>query len=127
VYLAFISAPRVGNQNKSEEPFAFAARELIREDLIGRKVDFVIQYILNNRKYISICLDETHVTYNWMLVQRGLAKPINTRSTSKLYEEIKWIADDAMERDANVWCQDADYVEKNLRKVCYPGDVEYSS
>ena len=46
VYLAFISAPRHGNQNKAEESFAFAAREIVREELIGQKIDFVIQYII---------------------------------------------------------------------------------
>jgi staphylococcal nuclease domain-containing protein 1 len=43
-YLAFVSAPRCGNNNRSEEPFAFDAREFVREKIIGRKVDFTIEY-----------------------------------------------------------------------------------
>ena len=35
VHLAYISAPRVGNPNRKEEPFAHDARELMREKLIG--------------------------------------------------------------------------------------------
>jgi staphylococcal nuclease domain-containing protein 1 len=54
VFLAYISAPRVGNQNKAEEPFAFAAREIIRDALIGKKIDFTIEYQVSGRKYISI-------------------------------------------------------------------------
>ncbi len=43
-YLAYISIPRIGNPNRIEEPFAYEAREAIREKLIGRKVDYVTEY-----------------------------------------------------------------------------------
>lgn len=36
------------------------------------------------------------------------------------------MADDAQAREAGVWSTDADYQDLNLRKVCYPGDMEYS-
>ena len=42
VHLAYISTPRMGTQNRSEEPFAHEARELIREKLIGKKCDYTI-------------------------------------------------------------------------------------
>ena len=31
-----------------------------------------------------------------------------------------------MEREAGIWCTDESYIEQNLRKECYPGDVEHS-
>ena len=46
VFLAYITAPRIGNKDKAEEPFAFAAREIIRESLIGKKVEFNIEYTI---------------------------------------------------------------------------------
>jgi staphylococcal nuclease domain-containing protein 1 len=36
------------------------------------------------------------------------------------------MADDAQAREAGVWSTDSDYIDSNLRKVCYPGDMEYS-
>ena len=52
--MAYISAPRPGTNNRSEEPFAFDAREFVREKVIGRKVDFTIEYQIKERKYITI-------------------------------------------------------------------------
>jgi len=31
IFLASVSAPKIGNSNKSEEPFGFEAREYLRE------------------------------------------------------------------------------------------------
>lgn len=127
VYLAFISAPRCGNHAKAEDAFAFEAREVLRDALIGKKIDFVVEYQVQGRKYVSICQDECPVTFNFLLVQQGLAKAMNTRSTSKIYEDIKWIADDSAERKVGVWSEDASHIEKHLRKVTYHGDMEYSA
>jgi staphylococcal nuclease domain-containing protein 1 len=40
VYLASIQAPKMGSANRSEEPLAFAAREFLREKIIGKKCEF---------------------------------------------------------------------------------------
>ena len=42
VHLAWIQAPRIGSAQRTEEPFAFDARELIREKIIGKKCNFTI-------------------------------------------------------------------------------------
>lgn len=53
-FLAYVSVPRVGNPNRNEEPYAYEARELIREMLIGRKVDYVTEYMAGTKKAVSI-------------------------------------------------------------------------
>jgi hypothetical protein len=53
-YLAFVSAPRVGNPNRKEEPFGFEARELVRTKLIGKKVTFKLEYMANGKRFVSI-------------------------------------------------------------------------
>ena len=54
VFLSYITAPRCGNSNRSEDPFAFDAREYVREALIGKKVDFTLEYQANGRKYVTV-------------------------------------------------------------------------
>ena len=66
------------------------------------------------------------MTYNWLLVQLALAKPIQSRSTNKLYEDIKWIAEDTASRLDGVWSDDKEYIERNSRQVTYHGDLDYS-
>ncbi len=89
MYLAFLQAPKCGNQTKTDDPYAFNAREAIREPLIGKLVDFTIEYQINGKKYISILQEESTVTFNFMLVQHGLAKPIDKKATGRLFELIK--------------------------------------
>ena len=57
-YLAYISAPRMGNPNRIEEAFAFEARELVRERLIGKKVTFTLEYMANGKRFVSVKLPE---------------------------------------------------------------------
>jgi len=40
VHLAWIQAPRIGSSQRIEDPFAFEAREHIREKIIGKKCLF---------------------------------------------------------------------------------------
>lgn len=56
-YLAYVNVPRIGNPNRNEEPLAFEARELIRERLIGRKIDYVTEYMAGNKKAIKISIE----------------------------------------------------------------------
>lgn len=80
-YLAYIKAPRLGNLTRSEEPFAFEARELIRDKLIGKKVDFTIEYMAGSKRHVSVRLDGAPATINdeptdfaSLLVSNSLAK-----------------------------------------------------
>jgi hypothetical protein len=36
-FLANVIAPHMGSPNRAEDPFAFAARELLREKITGKK------------------------------------------------------------------------------------------
>jgi hypothetical protein len=81
--------------------------------------------MINGKKYITIQQEDCHVTFNWLLVQLGLAKPISSRSTCKIYEDIKWIGEDSAAREDGIWSDDSEYLDENLRKVCYQGDMEY--
>lgn len=57
--------------------------------MIGKLVDFTIEYQINGKKYISILQEESSVSFNFMLVQQGLAKPIDKKASGRLFELIK--------------------------------------
>jgi hypothetical protein len=46
-----VSAPKIGSTNRTEEAFAFDAREFLREQIIGRKCEFNLEYNFSGRDY----------------------------------------------------------------------------
>lgn len=125
VYLAFITAPKCGNHQRSEEPFAFDAREFVREKLVGRKVDFTVVYIIKDRKYVSVAWEDS--TINLMLVKQGLAKALEKKSNDPAFEEIAAASEDCAKRKVGLWQNDPKNVEKHLRQVTYFGEADYNS
>lgn len=88
-YLAYVSVPRVGNPNRSEEPFAHEARETIREMLIGRKVDYVTEYMAGTKKAVSIKVEGQDIAS--LLVSKALAKANERRANMQeggLHEQL---------------------------------------
>jgi len=77
-FLAHINVPRIGNPNRNEEPLAYDARELIREKIIGRKVDYVTEYMAGTKKAVSIKIDDEDIAS--LLVQQCLAKVTERRA-----------------------------------------------
>lgn len=55
--LASVQAPRIGSSNRVEEPFAFEAREFLREQIIGKKAEFRIEYNFGGRDYGTLMID----------------------------------------------------------------------
>lgn len=51
MYLASVTAPKVGSTTRSEEPFAFDSREFLREKIVGRKCEFILEYNFSGRDY----------------------------------------------------------------------------
>ena len=125
VYLAYVSAPRIGNQTRAEDPFAFDAREFLREELIGKKVDFTIEYQIQGRKYITIPQSES-VSYNLAIVKEALAKVIDKKQGNSVYDEIKAASDDCQKRKVGVWSEQPKHIEKHLRRVKYQGAPDFS-
>ncbi|KAM0752525.1 hypothetical protein T439DRAFT_324618 [Meredithblackwellia eburnea MCA 4105] len=48
IHLEGISAPRVGNRDRQDEPFAFEAREFLRVLLVGKEVKFIVTHSPNS-------------------------------------------------------------------------------
>lgn len=89
VFLANVVAPRIGNQNRSEEPFAFDAREMIREKIIGRNCEYIVEYEHSGRKYGTLMVNEENI--NVTMIKSGLAKVLEARgnmASSPTYEAM---------------------------------------
>lgn len=77
MYLSSVKAPQVGSQNRVEEPFAFEAREFLRERVIGRKCEFHLEYNFSGRDYGTLVVDGENM--NVALVKAGLVKVIEKK------------------------------------------------
>jgi staphylococcal nuclease domain-containing protein 1 len=51
----------MGSASRGEEPFAFEAREFLREKIIGKKCEFHIEYSYNNRDYGTLIVEEENL------------------------------------------------------------------
>ncbi|CAG8450919.1 5228_t:CDS:10 [Acaulospora colombiana] len=72
--LAYIQAPRIGNQKKDDEPFAFESREFIRSRIVGKEVSFRVDYTIPNsgREYGTVYLGSENLAH--LVVKEGWAK-----------------------------------------------------
>ena len=125
-YLAYVSVPRVGNPNRNEEPYAYEAREAIREMLVGRKVDFVTEYMAGTKKAVSIKVGDEDIAT--MLVSKSLAKVNERRGNTEeggLHEQLLAIQEEVSKKGKGVWTQDANALTKNTRQVVYFGEGDY--
>jgi staphylococcal nuclease domain-containing protein 1 len=124
VYLAYITAPRCGNHQRSEEAFAFDAREFVRERLIGKKVDFTIEYMIKERRYVTIACEDSSI--NLMIVKAGFAKALEKKSNDPKFEAIAAASEDCSKRKVGLWQTDPKFVEKHMRQVTYFGEADYN-
>ena len=88
-YLASIQAPKIGSSNRIEEPFAFDAREFLRDKIIGKKCEFHIEYNYGGRDYGTLIVNEENL--NLAIIKAGLARVVEKKGnlpTSSHYEEL---------------------------------------
>ena len=89
VNLASVQAPRMGSSNRVEEPFGFEAREFMREQCIGKKAEFRIDYQIGGKDFGTLIIDGQNM--NVAIVKAGLAKVIEKKGSmqaSSLYEDL---------------------------------------
>ena len=88
-YLASVQAPKMGSSQRVEEPYAFDAREFLREKIIGKKCEFTPEYEFGGRTYGTLIVNGENM--NIAIVKAGLAKVIEKKgamATSSHYEEL---------------------------------------
>ena len=126
MHLAYISTPRLGNPHRTEEPFAFEARELIREKIIGRKCDLTVEYVANGKRFVSLRYEGQDLAT--LLVEQSLAKVNEKRDKMKeggLHEKLLEIQAEEAKKTKGVHSTVSAYLAKHLREVTYFGESDY--
>ena len=71
--LTGVFAPKIGNSSKlEEEPFSFESREFLRKLVIGKVVQYKIDYTHNDRKFGHIVYEKKNI--NAEILRNGYAK-----------------------------------------------------
>ena len=126
MHLAYVSTPRLGNPSRAEEPFAFEARELLREKIIGRKCDLTIEYIANGKRFVSLRYEDQDLAT--LLVEQSLAKVNEKRASMApggLHEKLLAIQEVEEKKAKGVWSTDSKFLAKHLREVTFYSESDY--
>ena len=128
VFLASVTAPKMGSASRSEEPFGFEAREYLRDKVIGRKCDFHPEYNFSGREYGSLIVDSEDIGV--AIVKTGLAKVIEKKGAlpvSSHYDSLIEAQTEAKNKKIGLHAStDPKYLEKHNREVTYFGEPGYN-
>jgi staphylococcal nuclease domain-containing protein 1 len=128
VYLASITAPKIGSTNRTEEPFAFDAREFLREKVIGKKCEFTQEYNFSGRDYGTLVVNEENM--NLALVKSGLVKVLEKKGNiqaSQHYDELLAAQNEIKTKKIGLWNTDEKNIEKHIRNVTHYSDSGFSA
>lgn len=121
--LANVVVPRLGRKGAEDEPFAWEAREFLRERTIGKNVYFNVEYrTKNGRDYGSIYLDEDNEqNVSVDLVREGLATvkpPQNEEFMTREQQALLNAQEYAKQRELGLHGPEKE-VKKHVRNVTY--------
>jgi staphylococcal nuclease domain-containing protein 1 len=80
-FLSDIRCPKMGNNMRNEEPFAFDAREYLRNKFIGKTVTMREDFETADKNYGTLFAEEKNI--NLLLVELGLAKVNDVKKISE--------------------------------------------
>jgi Micrococcal nuclease (thermonuclease) homologs len=117
-----INAPRLGDNEKQDEPLAYEAREFLRQRLIGREVFFYIENKFNDREYGRVIVDDEDV--GALLLQEGLAKLLEDMKNKPYnYDKYREAQDSAQKKSKGVWSANAQKSVRTLAPIENPKKV----
>ncbi|KAG0307678.1 hypothetical protein BGZ98_010097 [Dissophora globulifera] len=122
--LNYIQAPKLGNKDRADEPFAFAARNYLRKLLVGKEVMFRVDYTVpsTGREYGAIYMNQENIAH--MLVREGWADVREIRASDAENVDVEALYSYKAEAQAakrGMWAD-----ESGVRKAHYnlEGDAE---
>ncbi|KAI9318980.1 hypothetical protein BX666DRAFT_1876151 [Dichotomocladium elegans] len=120
--LSNVQAPRLGNRDRDDEPFAFNSREFLRKLLVGKEVSFVPEYTITTtnppREYGSIMLAtgetvaELGVKEGWLKVREGRNRD---EEKEAVLDHLLNLEEEARQAQRGLWNTDAE----GIREVAY--------
>ncbi|KAG0237947.1 hypothetical protein BGW42_008047 [Actinomortierella wolfii] len=121
--LNYIQAPKMGNKDRPDEPFAFAARNFLRKLCVGKEVMFRVDYTVpsTGREYGAIYLNQENVAH--ILVREGWADVREVRGSDAENVDVEALYSYKAEAQAakrGIWSD----TDKGIRKAHYTLDVD---
>ncbi|CEM37772.1 unnamed protein product [Vitrella brassicaformis CCMP3155] len=121
--LASIIAPRIAmkslTKETQDEPFGWNAREFIRKKIIGKQVEFKVEYSQNDREYGWIKFEGNSISID--LLKQGLVKLKPNRSPGAHdYDELKAAEEEAQAAKRGLWTDDTAAANATMRQVTFP-------
>ncbi len=120
IILTAVNAPKIGNSSKPEdEPYGYESREYLRNLLIGKVINYKIDYSQNERNYGQIFYNDKNI--NFEIIKNGFAKiGFLPKSQDKIYNSDYWkklkeYEEEAKNEKMNIWSDDDP--NKNKRKI----------
>ncbi|KAF9415074.1 hypothetical protein BGZ94_000197 [Podila epigama] len=116
--LNYIQAPKLGNKDRPDEPFAFAARNFLRKLLVGKEVMFRVDYTVptTGREYGAIYLNQENIAHT--LVREGWADVREVRASEAENVDVEALYSYRAEAQAakrGIWAED----DSGVRKAHY--------
>ncbi|KAF9962841.1 hypothetical protein BGZ65_007643 [Modicella reniformis] len=116
--LNYIQAPKLGSKDRSDEPFAFDARNYLRKLLLGKEVMFRVDYTVptTGREYGTLNLNQENVAH--MLVREGWADVREVRASDAENVDVEALHSYRAEAQAakrGIWQEN----ESGIRKAHY--------
>ncbi|KAI7860214.1 hypothetical protein BDC45DRAFT_600942 [Circinella umbellata] len=113
--LSNVQAPRLGNKDRDDEPFAFGSREFLRKLLVGKEVSFIPEYTITTttpqREYGFIMtangeqVAELGIKQGWLKVRDSKAHG-NLEEHEATLDHLHDLEDEAKEAKLGMWNTD---------------------
>lgn len=110
--LAFVTAPRL--KKEGDEPFAYASRDFLRKQFVGKIVNFRVLYVIpqSKREYGVVWLQggvqvpEAAVKEGWLKVRDDAGKRDETEEVKQLAEKLQLAEAHAKADGKGVWADE---------------------
>jgi staphylococcal nuclease domain-containing protein 1 len=105
ISLSSTQAPKIAMksavQTVDDEPFGWECREALREFVIGKAVDFKVDYAINDRQMGTLKLQGKNVAE--YLIERGLAKVVTGQRASPELDDLQTAEKEAQSKGLGQW------------------------
>ncbi len=118
----------MGSATRPEEPFAYTAREFLRNKIVGKKCVFTVEYTFQNKEFGVLIIDGDNM--NLAIVGAGLGQVLERKAgtaADPYVESLQKAQQDAKNKSLGVWSKDSVNIKKNTRSAIYYQDSAYNS
>lgn len=125
VTLASLSAPRLGNPSKADEPFAWESREFLRRLAINKPVRFKVAYTVAaiKRSFADVVLTDGDRNLGVEMARAGWARVKGSGDgKSSVYDELVGLQGAAEAAGIGIFNADPDAVAASVRSVQWRSD-----